>query len=346
VENPSSRVLSSPCDGRVLTISEVKNLKDLIIVKDVKYTLGEFLFGKFREAFPALSENIYNQEKKFYQITIYLSPGDCHRYYSPNNIQVSDRVYIPGFLEPVRPSYLDKHPMVFQTNERVTLKCTQEASDDLLFITYVGALNVGSISLSFDDFLRTNVKLTPQEKKDPGFYVVKYTDILTPSQKKMERPFFHFYRPAAPLLFQDLDSESSEFDMRDMIDLDQDIVTKFKIDLADVKVPFYLFKERFLFEKIIREREELPLTFGNSFLSYDLETHKKKLKLNNPKQLNLEKFKMSDKGVCLEKKEEMGWFNFGSTIVLIFSVDKDKEIKFMHKAGEVVKIGQTLFDYI
>lgn len=346
IENPSSKILSSPCDGRVLTISEVQNLKDLIIVKDVKYTLGDFLFGRFRESFASLSNNLYNKDKKVYQMTIYLSPGDCHRYYSPNNIHVSERVYVPGFLEPVRPSYLDKHPMVFRTNERVTLKCQQENSDDFLYITYVGALNVGSINLSFDDFLKTNVKLTPEEKRDPGFYVVNYSDIVTPNQKKIDRPNFDYYQPRVPLLIKDLDQESEEFDMRDMLDLDLDIVSKFKINLADVKIPFYLFKERFIIEKALREREDITYNFSNSFLSYDLETHKKKSKLSNPKQLNIENFKISDKGVYLKKKEEMGWFNFGSTIVLIFSIDKDKEIKFMHKAGDVVKIGQTLFDYI
>jgi hypothetical protein len=31
---------------------------------------------------------------------------------------------------------------------------------------------------------------------------------------------------------------------------------------------------------------------------------------------------VSEKGIHLVKREEMGWFNFGSTIVLVFSVEK------------------------
>ena len=185
-----------------------------------------------------------------------------------------------------------------------------------------------------------------EEKKDPGFYVVKYSDILNPNQRKIERPTYFFYRPKAPLLFQDLDAESNEFDMRDILDLDKDIVKNYKINLDEVNIPYNLFRERFLFEAINHDKEDVKYNFGNSFLSYDLDIHKKKQKLSNPKELNLEKFKMSNKGIYMEKKEEMGWFNFGSTIVLIFSVDKDKDVKFMHKSGEVVKIGQTLYEYI
>jgi phosphatidylserine decarboxylase precursor len=346
IENESNTILSSPCDGRILSYSEVKNLTDMIVVKDIRYQIGDFLFGNFKKIYPELSEKLYNPNKKYYQITIYLSPGDCHRYFSPNQLYVNSRIYIPGFLEPVKPSYVEKHPRVFATNERVTLKCKQNGLDDPLFITYVGALNVGSISLSFDDFLKTNIKISPEDKKNPGYYVVKYSDIINPSEKRLERPNYFYYKPIAPLLIQELDKDSSEFDMRDMVDLDQDLVKKYKIDIDKIKIPFSLFKEKFLFEQIMHNKEDVNFNYGNNFLSYDLDVHKRKSKLNNPKNLNLEKFRITEEGVYLDKKDEMGWFNFGSTIVLVFSVDKDKEIKFKHNFGDVVRIGENLFNYI
>lgn len=177
-------------------------------------------------------------------MTIYLSPGDCHRYYSPANISISDRIYIPGFLAPVKPSYVLKHPKTFSLNERVTLRCkyknevkvketknkanynrNPKEKDDVLFITLVGALNVGSINLSFDENLITNEKNYIENIEDESQFIVKYKD-----------------------------------------------------------------------------------------------------------------------GVEVNKKDELGWFNFGSTIVLVFSEDKDKEIVPRFKEGEKIKIGETLFD--
>jgi len=344
IEDSSSDILSSPCDGRILSISEVKDMKDLIIVKDVRYSLMNFLFGKFFEVSPEMTEGLFQQDKKTYQITIYLSPGDCHRYFSPNNIFVSHRIYVPGFLEPVRPSYLEKHPNVFETNERVTLRCTKENSDDVLYISYVGALNVGSINLNFDDFLKTNSKLKENEINDPGFFIMNYADVVSPGNKKLERHSFMFYKPSTPLLIKDLQKESEEFDMRDMLDIDLDVVSKYKIKLDELKIPFAVLKERLIFEGLQKENENLKFNYSNSFLSYDVDFHKRKKKLNSPKEMSLENYKVTNKGVQIDKREEMGWFNFGSTIVLIFTVDKNKDLKFRFNSGDVVKIGQSLFE--
>ncbi len=344
VDESNQEVLTSPCDGKILSISEVESFDNLFIIKKVKYTLSEFLFGNQFKYFPYLAENLFDDKKKTYQITIYLSPGDCHRYYSPADITITDRIYIPGFLEPVRPSYLKKHPNVFLNNERVTLRCNN-SKNDLVFITYVGALNVGSINLSFDDFLKTNNKLTKYEKSDPGFYVIKYHDIVRPKIRALERKQFIFYKPSSPLLLQDIEKESLEFDMRDMINLDLDIVKEFKIHREDIKSSFFSFKENFLYHMIMYGKEDLKFNLPNSFLSYDFDIHKKKMKLQNPKDLKIEKHNINEKGLIIRRKEEMGWFNFGSTIVLIFTVDKNQEINFKFKEGDVVKIGQSLFDF-
>jgi phosphatidylserine decarboxylase len=147
-----------------------------LVVKDTTYPLSEFLFGKdFRHN--ELDNIVFEEGKKMYQITIYLSPGDCHRYYSPNNMNVSSRVYIPGFLEPVKPSYVEIHPAAFLTNERVTLVGKVDKTDDYLFTTFVGALNVGSITLSFDKFLKTNQRLAEKDITNPHFFLINYTNM-------------------------------------------------------------------------------------------------------------------------------------------------------------------------
>jgi phosphatidylserine decarboxylase precursor len=156
-QSNDSAVLTSPCDGTVYSISKVKDINHLFIVKKINYLMSDFLYGS--DDFVLEMNNIV-KKKHVYQMTIYLSPGDCHRYFSPGEIYVEKRVYIPGFLEPVMPSYITKHPNVFQTNERVTLQCKfAHHPNSLLYISFVGALNVGSISLNFDQLFQTNGKL-------------------------------------------------------------------------------------------------------------------------------------------------------------------------------------------
>jgi phosphatidylserine decarboxylase len=53
------------------------------------------------------------------------------------------------------PSYLDKKPEVLKTNERVNL--LGEWSKGFFMISFIGALNVGSIHVNFDQDLISNV---------------------------------------------------------------------------------------------------------------------------------------------------------------------------------------------
>jgi len=62
---------------------------------------------------------------------------------------------VAGYLEPVRPSYIEKHKDVLKDNERVTL--FGEWAYGFFGMTMVGALNVGSIRINFDEDLVTNL---------------------------------------------------------------------------------------------------------------------------------------------------------------------------------------------
>lgn len=154
--------LVSPCDGKVLSFTKVINNSQMIVVKNRKYSLSKFLFGKYDTSDMIDSPKSHDQ---LYQLTIYLSPADYHRYHSPADLKITDRIYIPGSLNPVKPSYVSKHPDTFIENERVTLKCNMKQTGDPLYITYVGALNVGSIHLNYDNFSNCNHKVVGEHVK-------------------------------------------------------------------------------------------------------------------------------------------------------------------------------------
>lgn len=86
-----------------------------------------------------------------------MAPGDYHRYHSPAHFIANYRRHIAGYLEPVRPDYLQTHKDVLKDNERVNL--LGEWKHGLFSMSFVGALNVGSIKLLFDDELKTNVRV-------------------------------------------------------------------------------------------------------------------------------------------------------------------------------------------
>lgn len=83
-------------------------------------------------------------------MVIYLSPGDYHRFHAPATFQADYRRHIVGYLEPVKPSYVQHHQDVFKHNERVNIFGTWQRDEQFFFMSFVGALNVGSIILDFD----------------------------------------------------------------------------------------------------------------------------------------------------------------------------------------------------
>lgn len=91
---------------------------------------------------------------------IYLAPQDYHRYHSPAHFTANYRRHIVGYLEPVRPDYLAGHKDVLKDNERVNV--LGEWTHGFFTMSFIGALNVGSIKLLFDDELKTNMK-SPSE---------------------------------------------------------------------------------------------------------------------------------------------------------------------------------------
>lgn len=86
---------------------------------------------------------------------IYLSPRDYHHYHAPCDMSVLQALYIPADLYSVAKKFLLKIPNLYAKNERVILKCKMP-SGGILWMVFVGALNVGKMRFDFDARIQTN----------------------------------------------------------------------------------------------------------------------------------------------------------------------------------------------
>lgn len=145
----SDEPVVSPADGKVLYFSEVTQDR-IEAVKGVTYSAKKFLFGDTTNAYPPLKPN-----HKLMTCTIYLSPGDYHRYHSPADWTVSKRLHYPGELWSVAPSVVRIIDGLFNYNERAVL--TGNWHYGFFSFTAIGAYNVGSILFNFDKDLKTNL---------------------------------------------------------------------------------------------------------------------------------------------------------------------------------------------
>lgn len=158
--------LCSPCDGKVLSFGPIDSLHSTMdCIKGHTYRLDEFLFGyktdkDINNPQATMTESIIksaiDRGNKVMFAVIYLAPQDYHRYHSPGYFTANYRRHIAGYLEPVRPDYLLKHKDVLKDNERVNV--LGEWTHGFFTMSFIGALNVGSIKLLFDDELKTNVR--------------------------------------------------------------------------------------------------------------------------------------------------------------------------------------------
>ena len=131
-------------------------------MKGNAYRLDEFLFGYKQEVkghkrttTERMIDSAKKRQNKVKFMVLYLSPKDYHRFHSPANFTASYRRHIAGYLEPVDPRYASSHRDVYKSNERVNV--LGDWVHGFLAISFVGAFNVGSIKLHFDENLRTNI---------------------------------------------------------------------------------------------------------------------------------------------------------------------------------------------
>ena len=211
----------SPCDGKILSFGEVDSDKSTLdCIKGHSYHLDEFLLGyqqqresKAHSPVERIVQSAKDRDNKIMFMVVYLSPGDYHRYHSPAAFTASYRRHVAGYLEPVDPRYLKNHRDVLKSNERVNL--LGNWTHGFFGVSFVGALNVGSIKVHFDETLLTNKRSSKQPYISDRNYA---------SLNESDRAFVSYpiARQSSGLLEKDekgasIDQFLTEFDIKDML---------------------------------------------------------------------------------------------------------------------------------
>ncbi|WVW85530.1 phosphatidylserine decarboxylase [Kwoniella bestiolae CBS 10118] len=97
-----------------------------------------------------------DQNNRLYFMVVYLAPGDYHRFHSPTTWVVERRRHFTGDLFSVSPYIANRMKDLFVLNERVAL--LGRWKHGFFSMVPVGATNVGSIKINFDETLRTNTR--------------------------------------------------------------------------------------------------------------------------------------------------------------------------------------------
>ncbi|CAD7092821.1 unnamed protein product [Hermetia illucens] len=149
--------LVSPADGRVLHFGSATESR-IEQVKGITYSLDAFLgppsWTKNENCSSCADALKLNKDSALYQCVIYLAPGDYHRFHSPAKWEPEIRRHFTGQLLSVSPKIAEWLPGLFCLNERALYIGKWEYG--FFSFTAVGATNVGSVQIYFDDGLKTN----------------------------------------------------------------------------------------------------------------------------------------------------------------------------------------------
>ncbi|KAI9545450.1 hypothetical protein NQZ68_036437 [Dissostichus eleginoides] len=153
----ASSCLISPADGRILHFGRVQN-SQVEQVKGVTYSLEHFLGpqrGRSQDASRSFQDLLLSSpQNDLFHVVVYLAPGDYHCFHSPADWRVELRRHFPGSLMSVNPGVARLVKELFCLNERVAL--SGQWQHGFFSLTAVGATNVGSIRVYFDQDLQTN----------------------------------------------------------------------------------------------------------------------------------------------------------------------------------------------
>ncbi|KAM3600584.1 uncharacterized protein V6R79_025451 [Siganus canaliculatus] len=152
----ASSCLTSPADGRILHFGRVKN-SEVEQVKGVTYSLENFLGPQKTPVLDSASYRdllLSSPDNDLFHVVVYLAPGDYHCFHSPTDWRVELRRHFPGSLMSVNPGVARLVKELFCLNERVAL--SGQWQHGFFSLTAVGATNVGSIRVYFDQELQTN----------------------------------------------------------------------------------------------------------------------------------------------------------------------------------------------
>lgn len=157
---PLGEGLISPVDGVVSQFGEIRQCgerpgqeqhSELLQAKGMYYSVSQLLGDSQLGA-------VFNGG---YYATIYLAPHNYHCIHSPVDGDIVEAILIPGTLWPVNRLSVESVPRLFCVNERVitVIRCAGAGVCGRVAVVKVGALNVGSISVSYDSLRSNRVKL-------------------------------------------------------------------------------------------------------------------------------------------------------------------------------------------
>lgn len=140
--NPNPIILVSPCDSLITQMGKT-NEKNALQIKGMEYSAEELLGQKL--------------DRELHYINFYLSPRDYHRYHAPCDMEIYEVRYFGGKLLPVNMPSLRKNQDLFVRNERVVIVAKTPSGKWIYFVA-IGALNVGSMVMHFENKIQSNAK--------------------------------------------------------------------------------------------------------------------------------------------------------------------------------------------
>lgn len=143
----SKNSIVSPSDGMILSVGAIKlsEQDDDIYPEQIKgttYSL-ESLLGK--NAHEELIQSCRRNGNNLHYCTIYLAPGDYHKFHAPVNLKIKDTNRIQGEALSVSPIMLRFLRGLLHLNERIIINTDWKLGK--MMIVPVGATNVRSIVL-------------------------------------------------------------------------------------------------------------------------------------------------------------------------------------------------------
>jgi phosphatidylserine decarboxylase len=164
---PIAKGIVHPCDAVITQAGRIDSGK-LIQAKGKMFGVAELLRSSH------WAEKFHNGTF----VTYYLCPTDYHRVHSPMTGKVKWSTHVPGELWPVNNWSVDAIAELFTVNERVAFTIEAEQTAALVM---VAATNVGNITISFDEKVKTNARepeLAPRERSyDPAIEIKKGDEV-------------------------------------------------------------------------------------------------------------------------------------------------------------------------
>ena len=139
------KTIVSPVDGKILNFGVVERGNILQVKKD-KIPIKDIL----------VEDDNYKKFLGGLWLNLYLAPKDYHRIHSPVSGNIIGYSYKTGRLMPVNQIAINILRSLFSRNERLTSYI--KTSFGLTALTKIGAMNVGSIRVTYDNNVSTNTR--------------------------------------------------------------------------------------------------------------------------------------------------------------------------------------------